>query len=77
MNQQETAPATAGKRALPPDPHLVRHRRFIDLDSVLRYETVKSWYGSRIGDGRKTALYHFAAYHRWRASRGLPNDPDA
>ena len=44
-----------------PDPHLVKHPVFVDLDSVLKYETVKSWYGSRIGDGRKTALYHFAA----------------
>jgi hypothetical protein len=47
-----------------PDPHLVKHYRFVDLDSVLKYDTVKSWYSSRIGDGRKTAIYHFAAYHR-------------
>jgi hypothetical protein len=60
-----------------PDPHLVKHYRFVDLDSVLKYDTVMSWYSSRIGDGRKTAIYHFAAYHRWRASKGLPNDPDA
>lgn len=61
---------SAPSRPQMPDPHLVHHYKWIDLDSVLKYDTVKSWYGSRIGDGRKTALYHFAGYHRWRASSG-------
>jgi hypothetical protein len=35
----ETRPGRAPKM---PDLHLVKHYRFVDLDSVLKYDTVKS-----------------------------------
>lgn len=65
------------KQLTMPDPHLVRHRRiYDDVNAVMKFESVRSWVESRVGDGRKTAKYHMAAYLRWRRARGLPDDPD-
>jgi hypothetical protein len=58
-----------------PDPHLVTHYRFVDLDSVLKYDTVKSWFSSRIGDGRKTAIYHFCGVPQVARIEGAPQRP--
>ena len=57
--------------------HLVgRPRLWDDVEPVMKFQTVRSWVESRVGDGRKTAMYHMAAYLRWRRVRGYPDDPD-
>jgi len=56
---------------------VVERRRIVDVDALLRFDSVRDWYYSRAeGDGRKSAIYRFAAYLRWRARRGYSVDPD-
>ena len=47
-----------------------------DILPTLAFKTVKSWADSRVGDNRKTSVYHLAAYIRWRRARGLSTNPD-
>jgi site-specific recombinase XerC len=62
-----------------PDPYLVHHPRvYDDVEPILKFRTVKKWADSRKpGSGRKSAVYHMAAYIRWRKKRGLSGDPDS
>jgi hypothetical protein len=77
MKSMETAPAAPKKRVVMPDPHLVGHPRiYDDVDAVMDFPSVRSWVMSRVGDGRKTAKYHMAAYLRWRRLRSLSDNPD-
>ena len=61
-----------------PDPHLVhRPRVYDDVEPILKFKTVKEWADGRApGNSRKTAVYHMAAYIRWRRKMGLSVDPD-
>jgi len=36
-----------------------------DILPTLAFKTVKSWADTRVGDNRKTSVYHLAAYIRW------------
>jgi len=47
-----------------------------DILPTLAFKTVKSWADTRVGDNRKTSVYHLAAYIRWRRARGLSVNPD-
>src|SRR5947208_916395 len=46
-----------------------------DILPTLAFKTVKSWADTRVGDNRKTSVYHLAAYIRWRKARGLSTNP--
>jgi hypothetical protein len=60
-----------------PDPRrFTRNRIYDDILPILGLKTVKSWAETRVGDNRKTSVYHMAAYIRWRKARGLSDDPD-
>jgi hypothetical protein len=51
-------------------------RIYDDIIPTLAFRTVKSWADTRVGDNRKTSVYHLAAYIRWRKAQGLSTDPD-
>jgi hypothetical protein len=54
-----------------------RKRLYHDLEELQGVSSVKKWLeGLREGPHRKTALYNFARYIRWRKSRDLEADPD-
>ncbi len=48
-----------------------------ELQELLRSKAVSRWYLKREAGSRKSAIYHFAAYVRWRREKGLSTDPDA
>ena len=52
-------------------------RRRVDIDGLLKYDKVDFWVGGlKVGSSRKTALYHLAAYLRWRETTKLETNPD-
>jgi hypothetical protein len=51
-------------------------RIYDDILPTLAFGTVKSWADTQVGDNRKTSVYHFAAYVRWRKAQGLSINPD-
>jgi hypothetical protein len=58
------------------DQSKVKHPKTVDVDSVLAFRTVKEWTDRKSGNGRMPALYHMAAYLKWREAKGLSTDPD-
>lgn len=55
-----------------------RPKVYYDVESTAAKRTVEVWLrGLREGTGRKTALYHFVAFMRWREAKGLEAGPDA
>lgn len=61
-----------------PDPRLIHHPRvYDDIERILEFNTIKEWAnGKAPGSSRKTAVYHMAAYIRWRRKKGLSDNPD-
>ena len=56
---------------------VIEQRRRVDIDSLLKFKSVKPWYLSRAeGDSRKGAIYRFAAFIRWREQNGYSTNPD-
>jgi hypothetical protein len=70
-NQQAQARPHARKEWVPD-----ARRIYGDILPTLAFGTVKSWADTRVGDNRKTSVYHFAAYVRWRKAQGLSINPD-
>ena len=49
----------------------------VDIEGLLRYDKVDFWVGGlKVGSSRKTALYHLAAFTRWRVANHLESNPD-
>ena len=54
-----------------------RPKRYDDVEPLLSKESVRIWQGNlKEGPGRKTALYHFARFMRWRRNNRLESDPE-
>jgi hypothetical protein len=58
------------------DQSKVEHPKMVDIDRVLASRTVREWADKKSENGRMPALYHMAAYLRWREAKGLSVDPD-
>jgi len=59
-----------------PTPPFGHPRLHDDVEPVLNFGSLKARVESRLGDGRKTAIYNMAAHLRWKRARGLPDDSD-
>jgi len=70
-NQEAEARPHARKEWVPD-----ARRIYDDILPTLAFKTVKSWADTRVGDNRKTSVYHFAAYVRWRKAQVLSINPD-
>ncbi len=54
-----------------------RKRVYDDIQPLKGKESVRKWLqGLKEGTGRKTAIYSFARYLRWRKEKGLESDPN-
>jgi hypothetical protein len=60
--EQQKAWAPQARKEWVPD----RRKIYDDILPTLAFKTVKSWADTRVGDNRKTSVYHLAAYLRWR-----------
>jgi hypothetical protein len=54
---------------------LDRRKIYDYIVPTLAFKTAKSWADTRVGDNRKTSVYHFA-YSGWRKAKGLSTNPD-